>query len=347
MLHNRRYAAFRAVPRRLANVAVVARMRLADAVDEFLVARAPRKDSPHTVAARRRDLAGITRALAEVLGCEPAALGVEDLTAANLRRAFAIWAADRAPATVRRAWSTWNGLCDFLVADGAAAGNPMAAIERPRAPRPTPKPLQGDDTPERLLEAVAASAGRRRDPWPERDLAFLATGLLTGLRLSELLGLDLGSIDGRAGERRLQVRGKGAKERFVPIEEPLELVLERYLASRRARFPTQHLSPHSPLFVDRRGERLRRGGAQYLVRACYRAAGIGSRVPQGALVHALRHTFGTRLAQDGASATEIQRLLGHESLNTSQAYIDSTAREQREAVRVNRTYAVVRRLVAE
>ena len=109
------------------------------------------------------------------------------------------------------------------------------------------------------------------------------------------------------------------------------------MQSRGKRFPTENLTPASPLFVNRSGERLKEGGARYLVSQCYRWSGIGARVPKGALVHALRHTFATRLAEDGASATEIQRLLGHESLNTSQGYIDSTASEQRAAARTNRT----------
>ena len=69
------------------------------------------------------------------------------------------------------------------------------------------------------------------------------------------------------------------------------------------------------------GERLQRGGAQYLVKTAYRSAGVGGRVPKGALVHALRHTTATRLAEDGASASEIQHLLGHESLSTAQLYM--------------------------
>ena len=94
----------------------------------------------------------------------------------------------------------------------------------------------------------------------------MATALLTGLRLSELLGLDLGSIDGREGERRLKVTGKGSKVRFVPIEAPLEVVINNYLSTRKSHLPKGKFTPSSPLFVDGHGERLRRGGAQYLVR---------------------------------------------------------------------------------
>ena len=159
-----------------------------------------------------------------------------------------------------------------------------------------------------------------------------------------MLGLDIGSLDGRKGERQLRVTGKGSKIRFVPVEAPLEAVVARYLNARKARFPAEKTGPASPLFVDRHGERLQRGGAQYLVKTAYRSAGVGGRVPKGALVHALRHTTATRLAEDGASASEIQHLLGHESLATSQLYIDSTANEQRAAARANRTYRVLEQI---
>ena len=193
--------------------------------------------------------------------------------------------------------------------------------------------------------SIVAAGGRpAKWPWPERDLAFIATALLTGLRLSELIGLNLGAIDGRAGERRIRVLGQGRKERAVPIEEPLHDVITRYMESRRARFPGVKLGPKVQLFVDRRGDRLKRGGAHYLVERSYRAAGLASRVPAGAMVHALRHTFATRLAEDGASATEIQALLGHESLNTSQGYIDATANATRAAARANRTYGTLKKL---
>jgi site-specific recombinase XerD len=316
---------------------------LGQAIEEFFVARRSKKDSPHTLRAYRNDLEGIAGRLTE----KPDALPLAALDIRALRRGFAHFADGHSPASVGRAWSTWNQFFTFLVADGGVPGNPMAAIGKPRAPRRTPKPLQGEDTPELLLEAVAAGSRKARFPWPERDLAFLATGLLTGLRLSELLALDMASVDGRPGERRIKVIGKGRKERFVPIEAALEEVLARYLGTRRTRFPGEKLGPSSPLFVDRKGARLRPGGAQYLVAQCYRHAGVGARVPRGALVHSLRHTFGTRLAEDGASASEIQHLLGHESLNTSQGYIDATAAEQRMAARANRTYRTLERLLTD
>jgi integrase/recombinase XerD len=309
--------------------------------EDFFVARKPLKGSPHTEAAYRGDLAGISAQIAAALGTAPDELHLGQVTAKSLRRAFATYSDSHAASSIARAWAAWNQFFSFLVADEVVVGNPMAAVAKPKVPARAPKALQGEGTPERLLQAVAGGERHARHPWPERDLGFIATALLTGLRLSELLGLDLGSIDGREGERRLKVTGKGSKVRFVPIEAPLEAVINNYLATRKAHHLKGKLTPSAPLFVDSHGERLRRGGAQYLVRQSYRWAGVGARVPKGALVHALRHTMATRLAEDGASASEIQHILGHESLNTSQTYIDATANEQRAAVRANRTYQVL------
>jgi site-specific recombinase XerD len=241
----------------------------------------------------------------------------------------------RAPASVYRCWSSWNSFFGFLVVDGVVAGNPMPAVGKPRMAVPSPKPLRGEDTPEQLLRAVNHPDERQRDPWPERDVAVLALALCAGLRLSELLALRAGSVLGRPGERRVEVAGKGGRPRTVPIEPELDAVVERYLESRRVRFG--RLRPGDPLLLDRKGAPLKRGGLQYLVESCYRRAGITDRVPRGAQLHALRHTFATRLAEDGANASEIMRLLGHASLTTSQGYIEVTAAQQRAAVRANRT----------
>jgi integrase/recombinase XerC len=162
----------------------------------------------------------------------------------------------------------------------------------------------------------------------------LALALCAGLRLSELLALRTGSFVGRAGERRVEVAGKGGRPRTVPIEPELDAVVRAYLVTRGQRARTRS----DVLLLDRRGEPLRRGGLQYLVQSCYRRAGITDRVPRGAQLHALRHTFATRLAEDGANASEIMRLLGHASLTTSQNYIEVTAAQQRAAVRANRTH---------
>jgi site-specific recombinase XerD len=311
-------------------------IQVTELVGEFLAARATRKPSVHTLAAYRRDLMLIVG----LLGGDTVTLS--DLSPRSLRGAFARFAAERAPASVARAWSSWNAFFTFLVTEQVVAGNPMQAVDKPRLPGHSPKPLRGEDTPEQLLTAVSRADERVRDPWPERDVAVLALALCAGLRLSEMLAVRVGSVLGRPGERRVEVAGKGGRSRTVPIEPELDAVLERYLDSRRVRFGRADAA--SVLLVDRRGEPLRRGGLQYLVDSCYRRAGIGDRVPRGARLHALRHTFATRLAEDGANASEIMRLLGHASLATTQGYIEVTAQQQRAAVRANRTNRALRGL---
>lgn len=318
-----------------------------DAIDSFFTARAPRKDSPHTTAAYRRDLLAVTTLLAGLSQSDPEALPCSALTLSALRRAFAGFAAGRAKSSIARCWSTWNTFCGFLVSEGLLEGNPMAGVARPQPPIRQPKPLRGEDAPDDLLIALVQRARKARDPWPERDLAVVATLLLTGVRSAELLALTVGDVAGPAGERRLLVRGgKGDADRTVPVEPALERLLEGYLGSRARRFVAERrpLPVGAVLFVDGRGSRLTRNQLQYLVRQCYRHSGVADRVERGALVHALRHTFATRLGQAGASAMEIMELLGHRSLAASQGYLKTTARELRDAARSNPSYRVLERL---
>ncbi|RJQ79492.1 integrase [Pseudonocardiaceae bacterium YIM PH 21723] len=316
-------------------------MHVVEAQRLFFVARRPKKDSPHTIAAYRRDLAGVTAILADQLRRPVDELTVDQLTVHSLRLAFGRFADTHAKSSVLRAWSTWNQLLSFCVAEEWIGGNPMGAVTRPRSPAAAPKPLRGEDTPEQLLSAVASGSRPARDPWPERDLLVLALGLVAGLRAAEIRGLTQHSVVGRPGEQRLHVRGKGSRERSIPIAGPMERILAEYRDSLLRRFGKGSLSGRSPLVCGYDGNEIGRGALEYLVRSCYRSAGIGDRVPAGAQLHALRHTFATRLAEDGANATEIMALLGHASLATVQNYIETSDAQKRAAAMSNRTYQLL------
>ncbi len=315
---------------------------LPEAIDEFFLARRPKKHSENTLSAYRRDFANVCAELEEVLGQTVATIHVEQLVVRVLRRAFA-GISHQSAATISRTWSTWNQLFTFLVAEGTLPGNPMAAVEKPSVPKSRPKAITGDDSVKLLLETAAKGRATARDPWPERDLAVVVTFITCGLRLSELLDLTIRSIDGPAGDRVIGVRGKGRKERTVPLEPEVEQIIANYLETRLLRFPGR-IAADAPLFVANSGEGMRRGGLQYLIEKLYQEAGIRTRVPAGALVHALRHTFATSLARNGATGTELQRLLGHESLATTQRYVDTTAREVRQAARSNDAYRTLHEL---
>ncbi|MHB1930082.1 MAG: tyrosine-type recombinase/integrase, partial [Acidimicrobiales bacterium] len=297
---------------------------LPDATAGWLTDLGAKKPSPNTLAGYRRDIEGVAGRLQELEGL--AVVTVADLDRSTLRAAFASWAADHAAASVRRAHSAWSSLFDFLVAEGVLEGSPMAAIPKPKTPTSLPRAIRARDAVARLLATAAVADPRGRHPWPARDLAVAATFCVTGVREAEAAGLNIGSLDGEPGARRLEVIGKGRKARAVPIDASLEAVFDRYLEERAGRLPDGDLDhPSTPLFVDVRGRRLTVDQIRYLIERLYVRAGIRAHVPAGALVHALRHTFATAALEAGADVVELQELLGHASLETTRRYLSATA----------------------
>ncbi len=303
---------------------------LVEVVEAWLFHLGATKPSVRTLAAYRSDVEGIAR---RIDSDGAGALRVEDLTKQALRAGFASWAADHAAASLLRAHSAWSSLFDFLVAEDLLEGNPMAAVPKPRLARSAPKAIRADDAAERLLATAAGVDPGARSPWPERDLALVALFLVSGIREGEAVALGVASVTGPAGARRLEVVGKGDKARSIPIDPALEAVLAVYQASRATRFPTHDLDhPATALLVDVRGRRLAAHQVSYLIERLYTRAGIRSRVPAGAMVHALRHSFATDALQAGADVVELQALLGHASLDTTRRYLDATAEGLREVI---------------
>ena len=308
------------------------RSSFATLVEAWLHDLGTTKPAANTVAAYRRDLEGLGRRIAP--DGELAQLRLKHLSKGALRAAFALWATDHASASLLRAHSSWSRFFDFLVAEDLVEGNPMAAVGKPKATSGPPRAIRHPDAAARLLAAAAVADPRGRVPWPERDLALVATFCVTGIREAEAVALGMGSLEGESGARRLQVEGKGGKTRSIPVEASLDEVLDSYLVTRGRRFPHHDLDhPATALFVDVRGRRLSADQVKYLVERLYVRAGLRARVPRGALVHALRHTFATSSLQAGADVVELQTLLGHASLDTTRRYLDATAEGLREVVR--------------
>ena len=284
---------------------------------DFLADRAVRKPSPHTSKAYRQDFEAIATLIA---GTADAVvdLHVSEVTKNSLRAAFAAYADTHSAASIRRCWSTWNTLCTFLFTAELIDANPMPLIGRPKVPKTLPKSYPAQAVTD-LIAAIDGDHGSTRtSDWAERDRAILFTSLLAGLRADELLNANVGDIRRTADGGVLHVRGKGNKDRRIPIGADLLEVIDDYLRTRASRFPQSRrrasssnapgiFPPTAALFVGSDGERITRGTLQYRILRAFKKAGINGERASGALVHGLRHTFvictaGDRLRYVGCAA---------------------------------------------
>lgn len=318
---------------------------------EFLADRAIRKPSAHTVKAYKQDFDAIATLLAGVAE-RVVHLTPDALTKDAMRAAFATFANTHSAASIRRCWSNWNTLCDFLYTSDILGANPMPLIGRPKVAKTLPKGL-GAETVSGLLAVIDQDHGSmRRSDWPERDRAIVLVAVLAGLRADELVRADVGDIRPTDEGGVVHVHGKGNKDRRIPVERALIRELEVYLESRAVRFPgsTKRRSNSgglarwpttAPLFVGSDGERMTRGTLQYRVLRAFNKAGLNSQRAAGVLVHGFRHTFATELANGNVSVYALMKLLGHESMVTSQRYVDGAGSENRAAAAQNPLYALI------
>jgi integrase len=225
--------------------------------------------------------------------------------------------------------------------------NPMPLIGRPKVPMNLPKSFPAQAISD-LVAAIDADHGSTRSSdWPERDRAIVFTSLLAGLRADELLNANAGDIRRTDDGGVLHVRGKGDNDRRIPIGRELLDVADAYLETRRTRFPHMckrgskggalagFCSDCSPVRrIQRRTHH--RGTLQYRILRAFKKTGINGERASGALVHGLRHTFATELANANVSVYTLMKLLGHESMVTSQRYVDGA--DTRTAAELNPLY---------
>ena len=248
--------------------------------------------SPHTLRSYRSDLVEFTRSL------DGAIEGADSRTI----RAFLVSLHARGldAVTVARKLAAVRSFYRFLVRRGVVERNPARETRGPRRAQKLVSFLPIDEAT--ALVDARALGGAARD----RDVAILEVLYATGLRVSELTGLDVEAVD--RTERTVRVLGKGRKERIVPYGAAAAKALERYLAPRPA--------ARGPLFMNARGGRLTDRSVRNVVRRAARSAGVVRRVTP----HTLRHTFATHLLDAGADLRAIQELLGHSRLSTTQRY---------------------------
>ncbi len=295
-----------------------ARDALARQVQRFLDHLAVERGlSSHTVAAYRRDLGRYVLFLRE-RGISDARHVDERAVAAHVATISASTHGDgrryRATSVVR-ALSSVRAFHRFLLREGKTNEDPTAAVVRPKLPRTLPKPLSVDDVA-RVLEHPDASAKGLR------DRAVLETLYGGGLRVSELVGVDVDDVDLEEGSVR--VLGKGGKERDVPIGRHARDALGAYLTRVRPQIATAR--SRSAMFLNLRGGRLTRQGCSGILEQHASAAGIEKKVSP----HTLRHSFATHLLEGGADVRVVQELLGHASVATTQVYTLVTKEHLRE-----------------
>lgn len=274
--------------------------------------RVEKNVSRHTLRAYCGDISHFVTFLATHLGRPPS---INDLSGASLRD-FRAWMSKKAMdgtsnASRARSLSGVKNLIGWMDRQGIAHNAAIKGVATPKLPHKLPRPLH-----EGQAMQVLENAGLLGQDWTgQRDCALFTLLYGCGLRIDEALSLDVADMP-RDGF--LRVVGKGRKERQVPVINIVETTLKAYM----------DVCPFSregnrPLFIGTHGKRLNQGVAQRSMRSLRATLGL----PETATPHALRHSFATHLLQNGANLREIQELLGHASLSTTQRYTEINADE--------------------
>jgi integrase/recombinase XerD len=284
-------------------------------IDEFLRFVAVEKGySSHTVAAYRNDL---TQFLAYLTGEGVSSWRdvdheyIQNYVPYLKQRAYA-------SSTVGRKVAAVKSFFHFLVADGVLRDDPTASVDSPSVDRHLPHPLSREDVARLLAETARTSTAKG-----VRDRALLELMYATGMRASEVIQLEVGAVDLEAGTVRCV--GKGDKERLLPLYERARDALEAYVEGSRVRLLRGR--DEAILFVNHRGRPLTRQGLWLIVKEYAAAAGIDQEVTP----HTLRHSFATHMLDGGAGLRELQQLLGHTNISSTQIYTKVSTRRKREA----------------
>ncbi len=264
--------------------------------------------SPNTISSYRRALVRYLDFL-EGLGIKsPRDIGQEAVMA------YAAWMASQdsglSARSMSQAFSVVRMFHRFMVAEGVCEADPTGTLPSPRIPARLPRALSRARV-ERLLDTPAGGDARGI-----RDRLILELMYATGMRISELCGLDVGDLD--LLERLAMVRGKGDKWRIIPFGARAADAARLYL--REARPELARSSSFHALILNARGGRLTRQGCWKVIKGHAEAAGLGELVTP----HVLRHTFATHMLEGGASLLVVQELLGHASIATTQIYTEVT-----------------------
>jgi integrase/recombinase XerC len=271
--------------------------------------RTERNVSPHTLRNYLSDLAQFQNFLKErELSLDSTGnVDVRKVDVHVVRAYLATLTRDRKKSSVGRKLAALKGFFRYLIANKQIEKDPLLLIHSPKQEKPLPTFLSVDDAFQ-LLGGIKAKTGL-----DVRDRAVLEVFYSTGVRVSELVGLNWSDIDFQLGI--LRVVGKGSKERIVPIGEIALAALRDYAQEQRKKWNLS-CKGETPVFLNNRGERITTRSVARIVEKHLKQAGI--QIQMGP--HGLRHSFATHLLNSGADLRVIQELLGHASLSTTQRY---------------------------
>jgi integrase/recombinase XerC len=269
--------------------------------------------SPHTLKGYREDLESLAVYLSDDSGKPPAPDGIDPL---DLRQYISdLHTAGYARTSISRRLASLRSFFRFAQREGIVDSNPAKPLRNPRKQRHLPHFMTSDEV-ERLL--LAPDACQRMGA---RDLAILETMYSTGVRVSELVGLNLADVELEEGVAR--VRGKGKRERYAPLGSFAVGAIRGWLEYRRE----EELERDDAIFVNRLGSRLSTRSVGRMLEKYLAKAGLDRRTTP----HTLRHSFATHLLDRGADIRSVQELLGHRSLVTTQIYTHLTTATLRKA----------------
>ena len=287
---------------------------LTDRLEQWIdYLRVEKQVSKHTFRAYTGDVTHFLTFLREHIGKAPSLNDIAEVSITDFRSWMSRKAMSGASNASRaRSLSGIKNFLTWLDKNGILHNAAIQVVRSPKLPHKLPRPLLEGQAMNVLENADLLCA----EDWVGmRDRALFTLLYGCGLRIDEALSLDIKDMP---HDGKIRVTGKGSKEREVPVIDIVEAALKAYL--KQCIFPTE---PNRPLFVGTRGGRLNQGVAQKAMRSIRSTLGL----PETATPHALRHSFATHLLQNGANLREIQELLGHSSLSTTQRYTEINAEE--------------------
>jgi integrase/recombinase XerD len=291
-------------------------------IDSFLNYLAVEKGySEHTIAAYRNDLNG----LADFATAEASKQGVTPSWANFSRQSMLSYLLDLkergyVATTIARKVAAARSFFGFLVSESIIKTNPTENMSSPSVGRALPKPI-----PINQVRLLLEQPNKLSTAEAKRDRAMLELLYASGMRISELVALNLGDVN-TEGDYFVRCFGKGHKERLIPLYEQVAMTVKKYIEETRPKLA--HNKKEEALFLNDRGERLTRQGFWQKLKEYAKSAGLDAKISP----HTLRHSFATHMLSGGADLRSVQELLGHANISTTQVYTHLTTEH------IRRTY---------